>query len=92
MIAQVMVFILTDGHENASQHFRSADVKDYIATFRDTHAWEFFFAAANQVLAVLALLAVLAVCVCARVCARLVWSRIWHCNHPPLFLDCNPLF
>ena len=46
--SKVIVFILTDGHENASQSFSSGDVKECIAGFRDTHTWDFFFAAANQ--------------------------------------------
>ena len=44
---RVVVAILTDGHENASQRFSRAQIADAIAA-RRAEGWEFTFLAANQ--------------------------------------------
>ncbi|MBJ7327424.1 MAG: VWA domain-containing protein [Chthoniobacterales bacterium] len=45
---QVIVAILTDGLENASQHFTHREVSERIAHQRDVCQWQFFFLGANQ--------------------------------------------
>ncbi|MEI7864128.1 MAG: vWA domain-containing protein [Chthoniobacterales bacterium] len=45
---QVMVAILTDGLENASEHFTHREVSERIAHQRDIFQWQFFFLGANQ--------------------------------------------
>lgn len=45
---QVIVVILTDGEENASQHFTAADAHRRITHQREVYGWEFIFLAANQ--------------------------------------------
>lgn len=46
---KVIVFILTDGHENASQEYQRASIQRMIAKYkRAPYNWEFFFAGANQ--------------------------------------------
>lgn len=44
----VLVIIVTDGHENASQEVTIADVKNLITLQQDTYGWEFLFLGANQ--------------------------------------------
>jgi hypothetical protein len=46
--AQVIVAILTDGHENASHEFSLRKVSDLIAQQRDVYKWQFFFLGADQ--------------------------------------------
>jgi len=45
---QVIVAILTDGLENASEHFTHREVSERIAHQRDVYHWQFFFLGANQ--------------------------------------------
>lgn len=46
---KVIIFILTDGAENASRLWSSPQIKARIATLEGApHKWEFYFAAANQ--------------------------------------------
>ncbi|MBQ2821950.1 MAG: VWA domain-containing protein [Thermoguttaceae bacterium] len=45
---KVLVAILTDGEENASQYFSAADVKQKIEHQKNVYSWEFMFLAANQ--------------------------------------------
>lgn len=45
---QVIVAILTDGEENASQQFTLADISSRIAHQRDVYGWQFFFLGADQ--------------------------------------------
>ncbi len=45
---QVIVAILTDGHENASHDFSLRKVSDLIAQQRDVYKWQFFFLGADQ--------------------------------------------
>lgn len=45
---QVVVAILTDGLENASQRFTLADVSAKISHQREKYRWQFFFLGANQ--------------------------------------------
>ena len=44
----VLCVIITDGQENASKEFSTADVKKRIAHQQDVYKWEFLFLAANQ--------------------------------------------
>lgn len=44
----VLVIVVTDGHENASREATIADVKKIITTQQDTYGWEFLFLGANQ--------------------------------------------
>jgi hypothetical protein len=44
----VIVSILTDGQENASQRFTVADISAKITHQRDTYQWNFLFLGANQ--------------------------------------------
>lgn len=44
----VMVIIVTDGHENASQEAKLSHVKDIITKQQDDYNWEFLFLGANQ--------------------------------------------
>jgi hypothetical protein len=44
---QVMVVIVTDGHENASQEYSLDVVKSLIHTFKEEAKWEFIFLGAN---------------------------------------------
>jgi len=46
--AQVIVAILTDGLENASERFTGVQISNLIAQQRDTYKWQFFFLGANQ--------------------------------------------
>lgn len=46
--AQVIVAILTDGYENASEHFTHVEIAKLIAQQRDTYKWQFFFLGANH--------------------------------------------
>ena len=46
--ADILVAILTDGEENASRRFTTADVKQRITHQRDVYSWQFMFLAANQ--------------------------------------------
>lgn len=46
--AKVIVAILTDGHENASHRYSSADIAGRIRHQRDKYGWEFLFLGANQ--------------------------------------------
>ena len=45
---EVIVVILTDGHENASQEYRARQVKDLITRQQDTYGWKFVFLGADQ--------------------------------------------
>ena len=45
---KVIVAILTDGHENASQHFTRRDIAARIRHQRDRYGWQFLFLGANQ--------------------------------------------
>lgn len=45
---QVIVAILTDGEENASEKFTLADISSRIAHQRDVYQWQFFFLGADQ--------------------------------------------
>jgi len=47
-IPDVVIFILTDGHENASQSWTKAAINREISKLEKEHEWEFYFAAANQ--------------------------------------------
>lgn len=44
---QVLVAILTDGEENASRRFTTADVKERIDRQTNVYSWKFVFLAAN---------------------------------------------
>ena len=44
----VLCVIITDGQENASREFSTADVKKRIEHQQDVYKWEFLFLAANQ--------------------------------------------
>jgi hypothetical protein len=44
----VIVAILTDGHENASKTYSLSDVKERITHQKENYAWEFIFLGANQ--------------------------------------------
>jgi hypothetical protein len=44
----VVVVIVTDGHENASKEYGLSDVKDIITLQQDTYSWDFLFLGANQ--------------------------------------------
>jgi len=44
----VMVIIVTDGHENSSRESTVDDVKSLITQQQDTYNWEFLFLGANQ--------------------------------------------
>lgn len=44
----VVVIIVTDGHENKSKEYTISDVKDIITLQQDTYGWEFLFLGANQ--------------------------------------------
>ena len=44
----VLCVIITDGEENASKEFSTADVKKRIEHQQDVYKWEFLFLAANQ--------------------------------------------
>jgi hypothetical protein len=46
--AQVIVAILTDGLENASQHYTWNDIGDRIKLQSETYRWTFLFLGANQ--------------------------------------------
>lgn len=45
---KVIVVIITDGQENASRHFTSAQINDLITHQRDVYKWEFVFIGSNQ--------------------------------------------
>lgn len=45
---KVIVAILTDGMENASQHYSYEKISEMITHQRDVYNWEFVFLAANQ--------------------------------------------
>lgn len=45
---KVIVVILTDGYENASQEYSGDKIKSMIELQRSTYSWEFVFLAANQ--------------------------------------------
>lgn len=45
---KVIVVILTDGFENASQEYNGGKIKSMIEHQRNTYSWEFIFLAANQ--------------------------------------------
>jgi hypothetical protein len=45
---KVVVVVITDGHENASRYFTSAQVKERIEHQRHTYNWQFVFLGANQ--------------------------------------------
>jgi hypothetical protein len=45
---QVIVAILTDGMENASEKYTHRQIADLIAQQRDVYKWQFFFLGANQ--------------------------------------------
>ena len=45
---KVIISILTDGEENASQEYDRKSIFDMIATLREKRGWEFVFLAANQ--------------------------------------------
>lgn len=44
----VLVVIMTDGHENASKEFTSATVSQMIQHQQDAYQWQFVFVGANQ--------------------------------------------
>lgn len=44
----VLVIIVTDGHENASQEAKISDVKALITQQQDVYGWTFLFLGANQ--------------------------------------------
>jgi hypothetical protein len=44
----VLVIIVTDGHENASIEAKLSDVKSLITQQQDVYGWEFLFLGANQ--------------------------------------------
>lgn len=45
---KVIVLILTDGHENASQEYSARQVSEMIKTQRETYSWEFVFVGATE--------------------------------------------
>jgi hypothetical protein len=45
---KVLIVMLTDGLENASQEFKSEQIFEMIKHERETYAWEFLFLGANQ--------------------------------------------
>lgn len=45
---KVLFVILTDGQENASQKYSSAEINQMITRQRHVYSWEFIFLAANQ--------------------------------------------
>lgn len=45
---QVIVVIVTDGHENSSQEFSRGTINEMITHQREKYNWEFVFLAANQ--------------------------------------------
>ncbi len=46
--AKVMIVIITDGHENASQTFNAKKINEMISHQRDVYQWEFVYLGANQ--------------------------------------------
>jgi uncharacterized protein YegL len=46
--AKVIICILTDGLENASQHYNRSQIAERIRHQQEKYAWEFVFLAANQ--------------------------------------------
>lgn len=46
--SKVMFMTITDGGENASRLYKTADVKKRINTQRETYKWEFIYLGANQ--------------------------------------------
>ena len=46
--AKVIVYVLTDGQENTSKVYTASQVREFIASLKADHGWEFIFAAANQ--------------------------------------------
>lgn len=44
----VLIIIVTDGHENASKEAKLVDVKSVITEQQDTYGWDFLFLGANQ--------------------------------------------
>lgn len=44
----VIVAILTDGHENASRNYTLSQVREMINHQKETYSWEFIFLGANQ--------------------------------------------
>jgi hypothetical protein len=44
----VIVAILTDGHENASKTYTLSDIKERITHQKENYAWDFIFLGANQ--------------------------------------------
>jgi hypothetical protein len=45
---KVMVVIMTDGRENASRQFTSANLREVVAERQSVHGWEFLYLGANQ--------------------------------------------
>lgn len=45
---EVIVVILTDGHENASREFTNRQIKTLITRQQDTYGWKFVFLGADQ--------------------------------------------
>ncbi|WP_190300388.1 vWA domain-containing protein [Rufibacter hautae] len=45
---KVLFVILTDGHENASNHYTPEQINEMITHQRNVYKWEFLFLAANQ--------------------------------------------
>jgi uncharacterized protein YegL len=45
---QVIVVILTDGHENASREMTREEIKQMITHQQDKYGWQFIYLAANQ--------------------------------------------
>jgi hypothetical protein len=45
--SKVIFLIITDGHENASRNFNSAQIKEMVSHQRDKYSWEFVFMGAN---------------------------------------------
>lgn len=45
--SQTVVFIMTDGEENASREYDAKTVRELVESAQNEHGWQFFFAAAN---------------------------------------------
>lgn len=45
---KIIFAILTDGKENRSHNFNSANIKEIVDFYEDTYDWEFLFVGANQ--------------------------------------------
>ena len=45
---KIVIFIITDGEENASHTYKKDDITRRIKQLKNEYGWDFYFAAANQ--------------------------------------------